>query len=316
MADFVVEYSQKPAQDNEPHKEEWWTLQVDGASRSSGSGVGLLLQSQPREQLEQSNRLGFPASNNEVEYEAILSGLNLALALAVSKLRIYSDSQLVVRHVQEEYGAKDKRMARYLTKVRDTLQRLGESTIEKIPRTDNVRADALAGIVASLPIKDVILLPIYVQTVPSIREVPTCSTIKESQEDGQEWTEVIAQYLRTSSLPDEPKQAHKIRVQAARFTLIEEHLYKRSFTGPYLKCLDRSKAGYVLAKLHEGVCGNHSRGRSLAHRAHSQGYYWSTMKKDVATYIKKCDKCQRHAPIPHVPSETLKPISSPWPFAQ
>ncbi|RVW63307.1 hypothetical protein CK203_058755 [Vitis vinifera] len=43
MADFMVEYSQKPAQDNEPHKEEWWTLQVDGASRSSGSGVGLLL---------------------------------------------------------------------------------------------------------------------------------------------------------------------------------------------------------------------------------------------------------------------------------
>ncbi|KAL6327271.1 hypothetical protein AAG906_017828 [Vitis piasezkii] len=190
MADFVVEYSQKPAQDNEPHKEEWWTLWVDGASRSSGSG------------LEQSIRLGFPASNNEAEYEAILSGLDLALALAVSNLRIYCDSQLMVRHVQEEYGAKDKRMAQYLTKVRDTLQRLGEWIIEKIPRTDNVRADTL--------------------------------------EDGQEWTEVIAWYLRTGSLPDEPKQVHKIRVQAARFTLIGEHLYKRSFTGPYLRCLDRS----------------------------------------------------------------------------
>ena len=217
-------------------------MQVDGASRSSGSEIGLLLQSPTKEQLEQSNRLGFPASNNEVEYEAILSGLNLALALVVSKLRIYSNSQLVVRHVQEEYGAKDKRMARYLTKVRDTLQQLGKSTIEKIPRTDNVRADALAGIVASLPIKDVILLPIYVQTVPFIKEAPTCSTIKGSQKDGQEWKEVIARYLRTGSLPDEPKQAHKIRVQAARFTLIGEHLYKRSFTGPYLRCLDRSEA--------------------------------------------------------------------------
>ena len=99
MADFVVEYSQKPAQDNEPHKEEWWTLRVDGASRSSGSRVGLLLQSPTGEQLEQSIRLGFPASSNEAEYEAILSGLDLALALAVSKFRTYSDSQLVVRHV-------------------------------------------------------------------------------------------------------------------------------------------------------------------------------------------------------------------------
>ncbi|RVX16026.1 hypothetical protein CK203_005787 [Vitis vinifera] len=63
-----------------------------------------------------SHPTGVPASNNEVEYEVILSGLDLALALSVSKLRVYSDSQLVVRHVQKEYEAKDARMARYLTK--------------------------------------------------------------------------------------------------------------------------------------------------------------------------------------------------------
>ncbi|RVW64169.1 Retrovirus-related Pol polyprotein from transposon 17.6 [Vitis vinifera] len=205
MLQWAIElkYSQKPAQDKEPHKKEWWTLRVDGASRSSGSGVGLLLQSPTGEQLEQAIRLGFPASNNEAKYEAILSGLDLALALSVSKLQIYSNSQLVVRHVQEEYRAKDERMAQYLTKVRDTLQRLGEWTIEKFSQTDNVRVDAL--------------------------------------EDGQEWMEVIAGYLWTDSPPEKPKQEHKIRVQATRFTLIGEHLYKRSFTGPYLRCLDAQK---------------------------------------------------------------------------
>ena len=55
--------------------------------------------------------------------------------------------------MQEEYGVKDERMTRYLTKVRDTLQRLGEWTIEKISQTDNVRVDALVGITTSLPIK-------------------------------------------------------------------------------------------------------------------------------------------------------------------
>ncbi|RVW59051.1 hypothetical protein CK203_106727 [Vitis vinifera] len=55
-------------------------------------GVGLLLQSLTGEHLEQAIRLGFLASNNEAEYEAILSGLDLALALSVSRLRIYSDS--------------------------------------------------------------------------------------------------------------------------------------------------------------------------------------------------------------------------------
>ena len=286
-------------------------MRVDGASRSSGCGVGLLLQSPTGEHLEQAIRLGFPTSNNEAEYEVILSGLDLALALSVSKLRVYSHSQLVVRHVQKAYEAKDARMALYLTKVRDTLQRFTEWTIEKIRRTENGRTDALAGIAASLPIKEAILLPIHVQTNPSIVENSTCSTIEASQADNQEWTNNITEYLRTGTLPGDPKQAHKVRVQAACFTLIGGHLYKRSFTGPYFRCLSHSEAQYVLSELHEGVCGNHSRGRSLAHRAHSQGYYWPTMKKDAAAYVKKCDKCQRHAPIPHMPSETLKPISGP-----
>nr|CAN82409.1 hypothetical protein VITISV_023301 [Vitis vinifera] len=316
MADFVLEYSRRPSQHDESVKKEWWTLRVDGASRSSGSGVGLLLQSPTGEHLEQAIRLGFPASNNEAEYEAILSGLDLALALSVSKLRIHSDSQLVVKHIQEEYEAKDARMARYLAKVRNTLQQFTEWTIEKIKRADNRHADALAGIAASLPIKETILLPIHVQPNPSIPEISTCNTIKEPQADGREWMYDITEYIRAGTLPGDLKQAHKVRVQAARFTLIGGHLYKRSFTGPYLRCLGHSEAQYVLAELHEGIYGNHSGGRSLAHRAHSQGYYWPIMKKDAAAYVKKCDKCQRYAPIPHMPSTTLKSISGPWPFAQ
>ena len=150
----------------------------------------------------------------------------------------------------------------------------------------------------------------------SVTEASTCNTIETSQADGQEWTEDIIRYLQTGTLSVEPKQTHKIRVQTARFTLIGGHLYKRSFSGPYLRCLNHSEVLYVLAELHEGVCGNHSGGRFLAHMAHSQEYYWPTMKKDAAAYVKKCDKCQMHAPIPHVPSKILKPISDPWPFAQ
>ena len=156
--------------------------------------------------------------------------MDLALALSVSKLRVYSDSQLVVRHVQKEYEAKDASMARYLAKVRDTLQRFTEWTIKKIKRTENGRADALAGIAASLPIKEAILLPIHVQTNPSVAETSTCNTIEASHVDDQEWTNNITEYLRTGTLPGDPKQAHKVRVQAARFTIIGGHLYKQSFT--------------------------------------------------------------------------------------
>lgn len=41
-----------------------------------------------------------------------------------------------------------------------------------------------------------------------------------------------------------------------------------------------------------------------------------TMKWDAKSYVKRCDQCQQHTPIPHVPSEALNIVTSPWPFAQ
>ena len=40
------------------------------------------------------------------------------------------------------------------------------------------------------------------------------------------------------------------------------------------------------------------------------------MKQDAEAYVKKCDRCQRHAPIPRMPSKVLNPITNPWPFVQ
>ena len=72
----------------------------------------------------------------------------------------------------------------------------------------------------------------------------------------------------------------------------------------------------MLAELHEGICGNHPGGRTLAHRARTQGYYWPTMRADAANYIKKCDRYQRLAPILKSPVQDLISISIPWPFSQ
>ena len=61
---------------------------------------------------------------------------------------------------------------------------------------------------------------------------------------------------------------------------------------------------------------NHPRGRTLAHRAHTQGYYWPPMKAYAADYVKKCDPCQRMSPILKSLAQDLISISSPWSFAQ
>lgn len=269
MADFVAELSEPQHPDALPARDGWWKLYVDGASRASGSGLGLLLESPTGEYLKQSIRLDFPASNNEAEYEAILSGLNLAVTLNAVKVKVHSDSQLVVGQIQKEYEAKDERMGKYLLKVKELSSQLEEWVIEKIPRLENAQADALAGIAASFPTKESTMLPIYVQIAPSITEAHVCNVGPKEYD----WTDEIKRYLQEGTLPEDTKHAHKIQVQTARFTLIGQELYKRSFTGPYLRCLTQPESQYVLSELHEGVCGNHSGGRTLAHRAHSQGYY-------------------------------------------
>ena len=55
-------------------------------------------------------RLRFPATNNEVEYEGILTGLRLGKALGVKRLLILSDSKLVIEQIKGEYEAKAERM--------------------------------------------------------------------------------------------------------------------------------------------------------------------------------------------------------------
>ena len=88
-------------------------------------------------------------------------------------------------------------------------------------------------------------------------------------------------YLRSGILPDKKEAARKLKVQASRFVLIRDVLYKRGFSRPYLKCLSHDKTDYVMREVHEGIYGNHSRARSLAHKLIRAGYYWPTMLKDA-----------------------------------
>ena len=85
----------------------WWTLSVDGASRQTGAGIGLQLKSPSGDKIKQAIWLGFSASNNESEYEAILAGIELAAAISAYKRIIRSDSQLVVGQVNAEYESRD-----------------------------------------------------------------------------------------------------------------------------------------------------------------------------------------------------------------
>ena len=82
------------------------------------------------------------------------------------------------------------------------------------------------------------------------------------------WMDSIVDFLTEDRISDDEKEASKVRRVASRYWLsADKKLYRRSFEGPYLLCLHPRKVNEVLIELHEGVCGSHVGGRSLAHRA-------------------------------------------------
>ena len=112
----------------------------------------------------------------------------------------------------------------------------------------------------------------FVQLSPLI----DLSNVQEICSDSS-WTASLVSYLKDGILPDVMEAARKLKVQATKFVLIKDVLYKRGFSRPYLRCLGTEEADYVMREVHEGICGNHSGSRSLVHKLVRAGYYWPTM---------------------------------------
>ena len=85
---------------------------------------------------------------------------------------------------------------------------------------------------------------------------------------GPNWMNSIVLFLKEDILPEDKSEADKVRRKAPRFWLSEnQKLYKRSFSVPYLLCVHPKAVELILEELHEGICGSHTGGRSLSHRA-------------------------------------------------
>ena len=92
-----------------------WKVYVDNATNQRGSRVGLVLISPERTTIEKSLRLGFPTTNNDAKYEALLQGMAMVQKMGGKAVEMFSDSRLVVGQVKGEMEAKDVRMQEYLS---------------------------------------------------------------------------------------------------------------------------------------------------------------------------------------------------------
>ena len=92
VTDFVAEMT-FPSTINRAHK---WTIFVDGASSSTGSGAGIMLENEEGIIIEVSLALSFPTSNDQAKYDALLARLCRAEDLGSEEVKIFMDSQFVV----------------------------------------------------------------------------------------------------------------------------------------------------------------------------------------------------------------------------
>ncbi|KAL0355818.1 UNVERIFIED_CONTAM: hypothetical protein Sradi_4028700 [Sesamum radiatum] len=263
-------------------------------------------------EIEVAARLSFPTTNNEAEYEALVLGLQLALEAGVKEVNVCTDSQLLAMQVEGSYETREQTMVQYLKKVKELMTRFDKCIIQQIPRTENERADVLSKFGAMIVGVKERKIALIIKEHPVIEEREELQAI----ENNRLWKVEFMNYLKEGILPDNPIKARRLKFKATRFTIIGNDLYKRTIDGPLLKCLDEKRAQYVLREIHEGSCGNHSSGRSLAQKVCWQGYFWPTLVKDATEFARKCESCQRFGSLIHTPATPMEPIRIACPFDQ
>ena len=263
---------------------------VDGAANQKGSGVGLVLISSEGLTIEKSLRLGFSATNNEVEYEALLEGVSMVQRMGEKAIKVFSNSKLVVGQVGGELEARDERMQGYLNQVRFLQSKFESFSLHHIPKSGNTHADFLAMLASSSAksLPQVILVKDLYRPI----EINGVAAHVQQIRVGSSWMDPIISFLKEDTLPSDKLEAEKTRRKVPRFWLSEDQkLYKRSFSGPYLLCIHLETSELLLEELHEGICGSDTGERSLSHRAITQSYWWPNIPKEAQEYVKKCDQC-------------------------
>ncbi|RVW76376.1 Retrovirus-related Pol polyprotein from transposon 297 [Vitis vinifera] len=257
-----------------------WCMYFDGAANQSGYGIGVLLVSPQGDHIPRSVRLAFsdrhPATNNIVEYEACILGLETALELDIRQMEVFGDSNL----------------------------------------SENRFADALATLASSVDIPiDAVIRPLLIES-RSTPAYCCLIGKTEVQDDLPWYHDIYqflrsGTYPEVATTKDR----RALRHLATRFVICGDTLYRRSADGMLLLCLDRASADRVMREVHSGVCGPHMGGHMLARKIMRTGYFWLTMETDCCQFVQKCPECQIHGDLIHAPPSELHALTSPWPFS-
>jgi ribonuclease HI len=309
--------------------------------------VGVVLVDPGGDQVKYVVRLEFKATNNMVEYEALIFGLSMALSLGIRRLLVKGDSQLIIKQVRREYRCNEPRLAAYLLRVRKLEKDFMALELQHVPRADNSAADDLsqrASTQAPVP-EDVFkrrllrptaqpaelgegggtgtskpAVPVASQNPPKVvcalgdpADPLAPQPIAQSGPDA--WISEIQDYLKENILPEDHVSIERIVRLAKRYTMVEGDLYRRGTNDILMRRITQEEGRELLTVIHGGECGSHSSSRTLVGKAFRHSFYWPTALHDAAELVKSCEACQFHAKQIHTPAQALQMILPSWPFA-
>jgi ribonuclease HI len=114
-----------------------WTMFFDGASTKDSAGAGVVLISPLKEAMHLSFKLDFKTTNNIIEYEALLLGLNSTKEMGIKGLKVFGDADLIIQQVNSTFQAKHVRLKAYRDEVWKIRDSFSIFDISYVPRAMN-----------------------------------------------------------------------------------------------------------------------------------------------------------------------------------
>ena len=115
-----------------------WHMYFDGVANHSGYGIGVLLISLHGDHISRLVRLAFsdryPSMNNIVEYGACILRLETAIELGIRRMKIFRDSNLVIRQIQGDWKTRDVKLRPYHAYLEFLVGRFDDLGYKHLPR--------------------------------------------------------------------------------------------------------------------------------------------------------------------------------------
>jgi ribonuclease HI len=255
IADFIVDHSVGMEEVLCVNNAKTWFMSFDGSMCNQVQGIGCFIRSTHAMEHELSIRLEFECTNNQAEYKALISGLEVLASMGVKEVETFGDLKLVVQQINEESQCLDGVWNGYREKCMDMLKMMDKFSMSHVSQEDNVRANMLAQQASGYDV--------WRGKFDVKREPTSCDVLVTDQSNGDlghggrammsDWRHALIECINNPS----HTRDIKVRRQALKYTLVNGELYWRTIEGVLLRCLSEEESKVVMGEVHKGLCDSH-----------------------------------------------------------